>query len=458
MIELFRKLLPYSLVLYFLIRANKKPFFLLGIPFLMFMSQSIFFENAKPFQMPGNLYDHLKFIWLILLWITSKLIFPTKKTYLSAHKKLDIIDILIICLVLLSIVGFFTTYEEYYPRIKDLLDQFMIGISLFGGYFIIKDWIGSNNWDDLINLLFSVVCINTIAALLYIMHQGLHLDIYVTEEYLTESVGNQEITRSFWFMPQFLSFSIIFLLIVKNKYTIISLVLLIINLLAVVITYSVSSVVIVSLIVLLYYILTGLKNGTLLKSFRYIALFMLAGFAGLFIMSKILPANTKYLMSRFSNLSGSNYTANDQNTLEIRFANNKALFSKIDEYKKILGMGPVTENQISFIPEMRVVISDMVWAGIIFRLGYVGLILFIIIYLYMLFKTFGIFIKEKNFISDIALIFFLFLIAQILEGFVSWTFLSGHGLSTGLWYFAIISILISYQKNNLNPDARVLVS
>ncbi|MEO6683143.1 MAG: hypothetical protein ABIN48_10000 [Ginsengibacter sp.] len=448
MFELIRKTLPYFLVIYFLVRANKKPLFLLGIPFLMFMSQSIFFENAKPFQLPGSIFYHLTFLWLCILWIVSKLIYPVKKSVIAGKKTLSTIDLLIISLILISLIGLSIAFKEYYPNTKELLDQFIIWLSLFLGYFIIKDWIAANSWEDVSDFLFSIVLVNSIAACLYILHQGLHLNVYISEEYLIETVNGQEITRTFWFMPQFLPFSIIYLLVFRNKYVILKTGLLLINILAVIITYSISTLLIAGIITFLYFLLYGLKLGNLTLVFRNIILIAIAGVAGLFILSKALPANTQYLMARFSDLSSSAYSQKDVNTLEIRFIYTQQLFSKIDPYKKILGVGPITNNQSSLVPEMKGVTSDMVWAGIIIRWGYVGLLIFILLYIISIFTTLKIFFKANDIVSNLALVFFLYLISQILEGFVSWTFLSGHGLTIGLWYFAITSTLLGYYNKN----------
>jgi hypothetical protein len=43
----FTKLLPYLLVIFFVIRSFREPVYLLGIPFLMFFRNCIFFPNGK---------------------------------------------------------------------------------------------------------------------------------------------------------------------------------------------------------------------------------------------------------------------------------------------------------------------------------------------------------------------------------------------------------------------------
>ena len=75
MISLLSKILPYLLLLYFLIRSLGKPIYLLGIPFLMFLRYCIFFENVKIFAVPGRFSaDFLFAIWLIIFWIILRII------------------------------------------------------------------------------------------------------------------------------------------------------------------------------------------------------------------------------------------------------------------------------------------------------------------------------------------------------------------------------------------------
>lgn len=446
MFEIIRKVLPYLLVLYLFIRANKEPLFLLGIPFLIFMSNSIFFENAKLFTKPGSIIEHLIFIWLLVLWVFTKFISKNKPLH-SRKKTSTLIDLGIVFLIIISVIGLINTYIHYSPLTDNLVSTFMLLMSLFLGYFIIKDWFIANNPSTVVDFLFILVCINTVASILFILHQGLHFNVYLYKEYLTESVQGQEITRSFWFMPQFLPFSIVFLLVFRKRNPLIFTLLFLVNSLAVLITYNVSTVIIAISMVIVYFILTGVKNNQFGLALKRMIMVAGAGLLFFLMMWKVLPANTNYLISRFSKLSESSYTIKEPNTLEVRFMYTKAVLSKIDKYKIIFGMGPVTDIQISGVSEMKGATSDMVWVGIIYRWGILGLIIFILIYIFSLFKSYYLYMKSENIISDFALLIFLYTISQILEGFVSWTFLSGHGYAIGLWYLSLLSAMIFYNKS-----------
>ena len=67
-----RLALPAALVLWFIWKARGNGLFLLGIPVLMVMRGSVFFEKMKPFWTPGRLDPvTLIMIWLVLVWIVS---------------------------------------------------------------------------------------------------------------------------------------------------------------------------------------------------------------------------------------------------------------------------------------------------------------------------------------------------------------------------------------------------
>jgi hypothetical protein len=444
---LVRHILPYLLVLFFLYKANKQPLFLLAIPFLMFMSNSIFFENAKPFQIPGNLYYQLGFIWLTFLWLVSKTFFKDKFTRDLRNKKLNIIDYCIIILIMLSVIGLVRIIMTYYPIITGIMEEFWIEVSLFISYFIIKNWISSNNPEVVVSFLYSLVIVNSLASLLFILHQGFHFNIYIAEEYMSETFQGQEITRSFWFMPQFFFFSIAFLLVFTKKSSFFTTVLLFLNLLAIVITYTISFVIIAIFIVIIYFILNGLKNRKLTGAFKNLIIYAMLAMAGIFIMSKLLPANMAFFMSRISEHTESQYTLKEPNDMDVRFTNTALVISQIDSDKKLLGMGPITKSQASKVDQIQANTADIVWSGVIFRWGFVGLTLLILIYIFASFHAYNFFIKCDGIISDLALILLLYIISQFIESFISWTFLSGHGIAIGLWYFALLSSLSTFKAS-----------
>lgn len=446
MISLFREIFPYLLVLYFVIRGIREPFFFLGIPFLMFMDQSIFIDGAKLFKIPGSLTYGLMFFWLILLRLVAVFLARSdeKKEY-SYIGRFNAMDICILGLLLISFFGAGSTLLHYADT-TDVVKEFIVLISLFVSYFIIKNWTSRITPEVLVDFLFSIVVVNSLAACLYILHQGLHFDIYPEAEYSVDIVQGVAITRTFYFMPQFLALSVAFLLIFRHKKPFVYYVLLIINVLAIFISYTRSFLINAMLIFILYFIVIGLKEGRMWMVLKNILVFGFIGILGLFVLSKFLPANTQFFLNRFSELKQSSATSYPNN-IEFRFQMTGLIIASMDEDKKILGMGPVTENQVSWVKAMRATTADMVWTGVIFRWGIVGLIIFILLYIFSGYNALNFYLKSEGLLSDLGLLFFLYIFSQIIESFVSWTFMSAHGFATGLWYFGMLSALVGMSKN-----------
>jgi len=113
---------------------------------------------------------------------------------------------------------------------------------------------------------------------------------------------------------------------------------------------------------------------------------------------------------------------------------------------ELAGVGPVTEVQYLGSEEIDDATADMVWTGVVFRWGYIGLAFFILLYIISLIKAFSLFMRSQGVLSQFGLVFFLTIVAQIGESFASWTFLNPGHLAMGLWYFAVLSALSGFDK------------
>lgn len=453
MIEIIRQVLPYLLMLFFIIKGIKEPLYFLGIPFLMLMSSSIFFDGVNLFNFPGRMGDALPFMWFVIIWLISVAIhFYQTKDEIRKKQAVNEMDLFVAGLIVITLIGFGLTLKTY-SALDDVFVEFLNLVSLFVCYFIIKVWISDKKPEVLINFLFCIVVINSIASLFYILHQGLHFRIYEETENFIVYLQGKELTRTFWFMPQLLLFSVVFLLVFKEK-KIFYMILLAINLLAVFITYTRSFVLNVVIVFLCYSFLTGFRRKSLRTIFKNLAIFAFIGLAGILIVSKVFPTNVRYLMNRFSEIDGSS-AFRESNTLQYRFFMTGYTFKKIDGAHIVQGMGSVTEKQVPWVTQMKQTTSDMVWAGVVFRWGYAGLVLFALLYIFSIIRAFELYMKTEGLVSDLALMFLLLIISQIIESFVSWTFLSGHGYAMGLWYFAMLSVLVGKEKKGVVSEIKI---
>ena len=449
MVELLRTLLPYLLLGIFLLKGFRRPIYFLGVSFLMYMSESIFFETVKIFQVPGRILPVLKMIWMIIFWLLPFIF----QLYIGrgirrSRQNAGILDYLILVLIITTIIGLAISLMTY-PVSDGIIMEFFMLLSLFIGYFIIRDWSFSCKPEVLKGFLLSLVMVNTLSAVLYILHQGAGLGIYDIEEYIEEIFGGERITRSFWFMPQLLFFSIAYLLVFRADRPLIYTVMLIINLGAVFITYSRSTLIVSLFLIVFYFIILGFKENRIGYIIKNIVLYMVIAVIGLIAVIKIFPTNAQYFQDRFRELTEER-SPYQINSLEYRIERTAGVVESIDAGKIIFGMGPVTEDQEPSVPVMKSITSDMVWTGVAYRWGIIGIVVFILLYVYAFLKSYRIFVKSTGLVSHMALMFMIILVSQILEGITSWTFLSGHGYATGLWYFAMVAVLDDKSRQKLN--------
>lgn len=450
MINLIVSYLPYVLLFYFLIRSLKEPFFLLGIPFLMFFRYSIFFDSLKIFIIPASLgIDLLLLLWLLIIWIVFSsrplVLLNYHRTSYYKSQGINWLDFIVIALLILSVIDFLIVLGEHNGG-KDIYEEFFTLISLFLGFFIIKNCFCFISPDNIKKFFYSIVLVNSIASVLYILHQGLHIPIYPDSlDDDPDSFLGMTITRTFWFIPVLWYFSISYLLTLANLKSVINISLFVINVLAISVSYNRSSILIVIGIVFIYSVLSAYKKKNLSVLIKYMAIIGLGGAIFFFAVAKFLPVQTKYFMERFKGLK-KEPADEESNTLVYRFARTHDVFNQISDDKKLVGSGPVTEKELLWVEDVQLATSDMVWAGVAFRWGYIGLLFFGLLYVISLIKALNLFINSEGVLSYLALLFLLNIVSQMLEGFVSWTFMSPGRFAMGLWYFGILSALTGFNK------------
>lgn len=461
MIALFIKFLPYVLILYFLYLSLEDPIFFMGIPFLMFIRTPIFFDKFMLFRIPFRSFDSIDrnpdiylLVWVMIFWAIFKI--RSKNSSEKANHinysvwNTSILDYYILGLIIISFIGLGVVLNEYY-LVENVYDEFFTLLSLFLGFFIIKDVVRHTEADVLEKFLFSLVIINSIASGLFFIHQGLHKGIYTSSqenEYLSLVIDGVVITRTFWFMPILWFFSISYLLVFIKKNTVLKIILLGINLLGIYISYTRSFLTISVLLFILYSLLTGFKNKNFGKAIKSMVIISIAGFALFMAVSSFMPASTKYFMSRFKELDEPSITKS--NNLTYRFFRTGQIISHMDQEKKLFGYGSVTETQNAYVKIMHAVTADMAWTEVVFRWGFLGLTLFILLYVSSLIKAFFLFLKTEGIVSQLALLLLLTIVSQVVEGFTSYGIMSPNRFALGLWYFGILSALLVANKNQEN--------
>jgi hypothetical protein len=448
---LILSIIPYSLILYYIVKYSKEQLYLLGIPFLMFMGPSILFNQVSLITKLSWVFDltakdNLLFYTLILTWliITFKLMFSRQNHPKRSTNYFTIPDFLVLTLAVLLTVSLIIAYNLYYVH-DNMWTEYTIILSMFLGYFIVKSILQKFTLEQIKNFLYTLVIINSISSFLYILHQGLQITIFTADEYSIEYFQGQLITRTFLFMPILWFFSISYLFIFKELRSPITIILLAINFLGVFISYTRSAMMNAVIMALLYYILNGIRNNdisSVVKNFVRIGALGIVFFAA---VSYFLPTNTDFFLSRFEEMQNSPRDE-ESNTLIYRFVKTGEVFEKLDAGKSIIGFGPVTSAQVPWVEVVKSTTADLVWTEVVFRWGYLGLVLFAALYIISLVKAYFIYLKSDGNRSKLAILILLVVFSQIIEGFASSTFMTPHRFALSLWYFSILSVLITSEE------------
>ena len=210
LVRVLHILLPAALSLYFLYRAVKKPVFLLGIPFLQVMGISVFFDELKPFWMPGRLrpLGGTILIWLILAWAWS--VFRAKKRRSSGNAPATTTgraflpeEWVLVALAALTL-GKLLAAAVGSAETSTILRQAEPWLFLLLGYWFIRGTVRCSSSEDLRVFLLNIAAVTGIGAVLFIAHQGLGVHIYDFQAHFTFQFHGQVLTRTFSFYPPFL--------------------------------------------------------------------------------------------------------------------------------------------------------------------------------------------------------------------------------------------------------------
>ena len=452
MLHLILTFFPYGLLMYFAYRFYREPIYLLGVVFLIFFRYCILFESVRVFWVFGRLgQDILLLLWYIFFWAIILIRVNTVRDYPfiknNERKSYLPTDYFIGGLMLISVLDLVLVTREFYS-IENVFTQFFTLFSLFLGYFLIKTLVRLVDAETLKEFLFAIVAVNTLACVLFILHQGLQISIFTGEEYSEEYFEGVLITRTFWFIPILLLFSVAYLFTFFDKQKkALYITMLAINFMAIFISYNRSTLINALLI---YFLLTWLKAYKEKQVSTIIKNFMLIGVMGVvffFAVSTFLPANTKFFMSRFEDLKDSPRDE-ESNTLVYRFARTSEVFEQMDANKAMFGFGPVTSSQMPWVETMTATTADMAWAGVAFRWGFMGLILVVLTYIVSLFSTYKLFMQSEGLTASLALLFFLVITSQVIEGFTSYTFMARDRYAMGFWYLGIAAALVQGLAHN----------
>jgi hypothetical protein len=440
---MIRLAIPALLLLFFVVRSFRERVFLLGIPFLMYMAQSVFFDKVKIFWVPARLEpaDHVM-LWLVIVWVISfDLLLPARRRGLGPVQLFGPRLLRPEEFVLAGLAAY-CAFELGLTvlRLGDLtsaLGEAKGFIYLFAGYFLLRGMLCRAGRTQTLDFLVALVAVNTLAALLFVAHQGLHLSLYDVTEYQTITFMGQQLTRSFYFMPQFLILATA-VCIAQRRWTLWWIAVFVITLAALWISYTRSLLVIavVEIVVVLgVRVLKAREAGLAVRRALAIGgivlLFVVVAFA-------VLPVQSQYLLSRIGMATATGSVTSDAN-LQNRERKMDRIYTWIGPESHVLGQGFVSSAQETSAAYVEPMSADLIWVPVLYRLGLVGLGIVVALFAAYAWRALALSISGRDEAELFGLILLGTIAGVFLEGFVSWTLLNPARYPMGLWLFALVA-------------------
>jgi hypothetical protein len=442
-VNLVRYALPALLLVYFARRSFRQRIFLLGIPFLMFQNLAVFFDYAKPFWVPGRLTpsDHLM-LWLVIVWVVYfDLLLPASRSAAARPKVFgpglsppeELVLLGVGALVAFEVALTLLRFGELGATIGEAKGF----IYLFVGYFLMRGMLCRASRADTIDFVTALVVVNTIAAGLFVLHQGLHLPIYVATEYLSITFMGQQITRSFYFMPQLLTLSLAFCF-AKPKWNAFWVAVMVITLAALWVSYTRTLLVtalVVLVVVLAVRLVKARQAGRVFR--RALAIVTILVVFGVVVFA-VLPAQSRYFVSRLSKTTQTGNVSGDQN-LQNRMGKLRRVYAWISPESRLLGQGFVTVGQEPTAIDIPWMSSDLVWVPVLYRLGLLGVVVVILLYVVAGWRALRMSLGGALDDEFLALVIFGTLVGTLLESLTSYGFMSPTRYAMGFWLFALLA-------------------
>jgi len=432
--------LATALLAWFVWKARGNRLFLLGIPILMVMGESVFFNRMRPFWTPGrfepqtHIMGWLVVVWLIIMWegrrsgrLRAGPFGPGR--LLPEEVPLLLLAVLILAQALVAGAGS-----------GDLADGVLSAADLgylLIGYLLVRGIACQFSRAQVISFLGTVVIVNTIAAALYVVHQGLGVSIYTGGEYFTTVFRGVEITRTFHFAPQFTLLALGFVL-AQSRWTAGWLVILAITVLSVLVSYTRTLLIAVVVAFLVALVVRELRRPSASRFIRRTlvivvsALVLLAGFA------VFLPAQSRFVTQRLTEFASAGRVSDVGNwqVRERKYGTVNEIVLKTDP---LLGMGFPAPGSNPVDSQVYRLSADMTWIPILYHVGYVGLALFALVLAGFGLRALMLTLGGDDARRYLGLVYLIVIVLTTLVGFTAWTFMEPRVAPLGLWFLAFVA-------------------
>ena len=419
------------------------------------MSFSVFFEKAKPLWVPGRVDPvDLAMVWLLITWaLYFDLLLPKRRRNvrerelfgprLQAPEELVLVGLAAYVAVEVALTAL------HYSGLGSAVTEAKPFLFLIAGYFLLRGVFCHAGRTDTIDFVAAIVVVNTIAAGLFVLHQGLHIHIYNVTEYESIIFMGQTLTRSFYFMPQFLPLAIAFC-VAKRKWGVLWFGVLVVTLGAVWVSYtrSLLLIAVIEVVVVLgvrlfkaHQAWPALKRGMQLAGL--VTLLGALAFA-------LLPTQSDYLLSRLHAATSGGGPTHDTNVQSrVRSARTAYRYPGSDGH--LFGAGFVSAGQNPQVSEIDVLASDLVWVPTVYRLGLLGVVVLVLVFATAGWRAARLSLSGDGDAEFLSVVLFGVIVGVFLQGFVSWTILDPERSPAALWFLALLAAETCRRRQSWRP-------
>ena len=439
--SIVRLAVPVALLAWFLWRARANRLFVLGIPILMVMGSSVFFDQMRPFWIPGRFSPETHIMgWLGVAWavviLTSRPSGGTPRVGIFGAPRVlpeELALPLIAALLALQTFAIFSSSGDLGAAVTTASGLFYILM----GYLLVRGIASRFSRSQTIEFLSAVVIANTVAAALYVAHQGLHLPIYPAAEYFTTVFHGQTITRTFTFAPQFSVLALGFVL-ARRAWTLGWLVVLTITVLSIVVSYTRTLLVAAVVAVLVAIIVRELKKPRVGRLLRRVLTIAVSVAGALVLFSVVRPVEYHFVLSRLGEFTSAGGPT-DVSNWDVRRLHFLAVERVVARGDPLFGLGFPAAGSNPVDAHLHLWTSDMTWVPILYRLGWVGVALFAVVLGGFAARSFSLALRDPEERRYLGLVYLIAIVLTVILSFVSWTFMEERVYAMGLWLLAFVA-------------------
>jgi len=437
-------LLPLLLLLYFLWRSLRQRVFLLGLPFLMDMYYSVFFDRLRPFWMPNQWAEPASnmMLWFLVTWIIYFDLFlpghrgSLRERHLFGPRLSAPEEIVLVGLAVYMLFKVATT-AVHYMDLGSAISEARVPFYMFAGYFLLRGILCHAGRKETVDLLAAIVVVNTIAAGFYVLHQGLHMFIYVgVVENMYLVINGEVLTRSSYFMPQYLPLAIAFC-VAKRKWNVFWLGVLAVTLAAIWVSYTRALILVAIVEIVVILAVRLLKQRDAWPAAKRVVQIVLV--VGVFVGAAValLPTQSAYLFSRIAETRSSGSVLEDHN-LQVRLDWWRTTYGWIGG-DRLLGVGFPSAAQDARATRVGEMAPDLVWVPTVWNLGLLGVAGLVGLFVAFAWRATSLSLASEGDAAFLSTILLGVIVGVFLLGFQEWTILDPWHTPLALSFFALLA-------------------